>query len=70
MALEYGRGPVYPVEAKALAFYYEGELIFRKRVGPAKAKPFVAPAYDSTWEIAEDIVDRYVGKLADGKFDM
>ena len=61
MALEFGRKPLVPIRAKALAFYADsGELIFRKRVGEAKPRPFVAPAYERTERIAEEIVLRKV----------
>lgn len=61
MALEFGRKPLVPVRAKALAFYADsGELIFRKRVGEAKPRPFVAPAYEKTDAIAEEIMLRKV----------
>lgn len=57
LTVEFGRGPVYPIRAKALAFYSDdGELIFRKSVGKAEARPFVAPAYDDTDHIAETIM--------------
>ena len=63
MSIEYGHREIVPIRAKALAFYADsGELIFRKRVratDPSDAKdsgPFVAPAYDDTEEIAEDIM--------------
>ena len=63
MCLEFGRGPVYPIRAKALAFYADsGELIFRKSVGPAKPVPFVAPAYDKADAIAEQIMLAHVGQ--------
>jgi hypothetical protein len=39
-----GRGPVVPVRAKALRFVYNGRVIFRQRVGPAKAQPYAAHA--------------------------
>ena len=60
MSVEYGRGPVYPIRAKALAFYLNGELVFRKSVGPAKPRPFVAPAYEVTGQIADEIVLRKI----------
>ena len=37
-------------------------LIFRKRVGPAKPRPFVAPAYRKTKSIARGIVVRKIGE--------
>lgn len=61
LCVEFGRGPVYPVRAKALAFYADsGELLFRKSVGPAKPRPFVAPAYEKTIVIADEIMLRAV----------
>lgn len=56
MCVEYGRGEVYPVRAKALAFYLDGELVFRKSVGKAEPRPFVAPAYEKTNDIAKDLM--------------
>lgn len=57
MSVEYGRKEVYPIRAKALAFYNEdGELIFTKKAGKAKARPFVAPAYKDTDKIAKTLV--------------
>lgn len=61
MALEFGRKPLVPVKAKALAFYADsGELLFRKSVGEAKPRPFVAPAYEKTSNIAEEIMLRKI----------
>lgn len=57
MSIEYGHTDIYPVKAKALAFYDDsGELIFRKHVNPTKPRPFVAPAYDDTERIAETLM--------------
>lgn len=57
MSVEYGRSEVYPITAKALAFYADsGELLFRKWVRKAEPRPFVAPAYDDTVEITETIM--------------
>lgn len=39
--LEYGRGPITAIKAKALRFVINGEVIFRKSVGPMKAQPYV-----------------------------
>ena len=47
---------------KALAFYIGGELIFRKSVGPAKPRPFVAPAYDRTLHITDEVMRREIYK--------
>ncbi len=61
MALEFGRKPLVPVRAKALAFYADsGELIFRKSVGAAPPRPFVEPAYEKTEMIAEEILLRKI----------
>lgn len=61
MALEFGRKPLVPIRAKALAFYADsGELIFRKSVGEAPPRPFVAPAYTLTESIADEIVLRKI----------
>ena len=60
MSVEKGRKGFGPVRAKALAFYLDGELVFRKRVGPAKPRPFVAPAYTKTDIIAKELVLREI----------
>lgn len=60
MSVEYGRREVYPKRAKALAFYLDGELVFRKKVGRAEPRPFVAPAYETTKGVAEEIMLRKV----------
>ena len=66
MSIEYGRGPVYPIRARALAFYAPtGELVFRMSAGPSKPRPFVAPAFDRTLDIAENIMLEYVGGAVD-----
>ena len=56
MSVEYGRSEVYPIRAKALAFYLNGELVFRKSVGKADPRPFVAPAYEKTTSIADELM--------------
>ncbi|MEM3646560.1 MAG: HK97 gp10 family phage protein [Thermofilum sp.] len=65
--VEHGRGPVYPVRARALRIELEtGEVIFRKRAGPAPGAHFVeSTAYevrDALPEIVEKIVGEVVGK--------
>jgi hypothetical protein len=45
--VEYGRGPVVAIRAKALRFEVGGQVLFRKRVGPAKAQRFLGRAFDS-----------------------
>lgn len=62
MSVEYGRKGFGPKKAKALAFYNsDGELIFRKRVGPAHPRPFVSPAYTRTLLISEEMLIREIG---------
>ena len=56
MSIEYGHREIVPIRAKALAFYWDGELIFRKRVRATDPRPFVAPAYDDTEQIADQIL--------------
>lgn len=62
MSVEYGRKGFGPKKAKALAFYNDdGELIFRKRVGPAMPRPFVSPAYTETLLVSEEMLIREIG---------
>ena len=62
LCVEKGRGPVYPINAQALAFYSsDGELIFRKSVGLAKPRPFVAPAFERTLDITDTMLIEYIG---------
>ena len=59
MSLEFGHRDIYPIRAKALAFYNDdGELIFRNHVRDTfnRKRPFVAPAYDDTDKIAEKLM--------------
>ena len=44
--VEYGRGPVVATEADALRFEIDGQVFYRKSVGPAPAQPFLRPALD------------------------
>lgn len=62
MSVEYGHTDIYPIHAKALAFYDDsGELIFRKHVKPTNPRPFVAPAYDDAVQITEEIMLLEIG---------
>lgn len=58
MSIEFGRGPVYPIPPKTRLRYYGegGYLIYPLSAGPADPVPYVQPAYDSTRQIAEQIV--------------
>lgn len=63
MAVEYGRKEVVPVTAKVLFFYaLSGEPVFTKYAGPAEPRPFVAPAYEKTNNLAEELMLRYIGR--------
>lgn len=42
--VEEGRGPVEAGPGRMLRFEIGGQVFYRKRVGPAKAKPFMKPA--------------------------
>jgi hypothetical protein len=43
--LEKGRGPIRARNAQALRFVIGGRVLFRKSVGPAPARPFMAPSF-------------------------
>lgn len=43
--VENGRGPVVAKKARFLRFVIDGVVFFRKRVGPAAPRPFMALAY-------------------------
>lgn len=61
--IEYGRGPVTAINAKALRFFINGEVIFRKSVGPAKAQPFVQPAIRAATQQFSKIFDENIKRL-------
>ena len=42
--IEHGRGPIEASPGKVLAFEVGGRMVFTKRVGPARAQPFMRPA--------------------------
>jgi len=54
--VEFGRGPVFPVNGKALKMEIGGKTIYRKSAKAAKAKPFLKPALDDTALVIADIV--------------
>ena len=67
LSIEYGRGPVYPVDKKVLRWFGDnGEPIFRKSAGPAKAKPFVEPSQENTLEDVDKIVDEFMKNVFGG----
>ena len=58
LSIEHGRGPVYPVKAKLLRWWDKnGDVVFAKSAGPAKARPFVAPSQEYTLDDVDKIVD-------------
>ena len=60
IALEYGRRGFGPTRAKVLHFVTGGKEVFTKRVGPAKATPFMQPALDrSVAFIEKQFADAY-----------
>lgn len=50
--VEFGRGPVVAASGKVLRFEIGGQVFYRKRVGPARAQPFMRPAADQVRRIA------------------
>lgn len=63
MAVEKGRKGFEAQPGKVLWFYaLSGDIVFTKKVGPAEPRPFVAPAYDKTENIAEELMVRYIGR--------
>jgi hypothetical protein len=60
--VEQGRGEVV-AQGKALHFVANGKDIFVKRVGPAQAHPFMAPAEADLAENAGRILEEKLGKL-------
>ena len=64
LAIEHGRGPVYPINAKVLRWFGDGgEPVFRRSAGPAKARPFVAPSQEYTLDDVDKIVDEYMKNI-------
>lgn len=61
--LEYGRGPVQAINAKALRFVINGQVLFRKSVGPMKAQPFVKDSLQAATGKFGNIFDKHIKKL-------
>jgi Bacteriophage HK97-gp10, putative tail-component len=61
--LEYGRGPVTAIKAKALRFVINGEVIFRKSVGPMKAQPFVKESIAASNGQFKSIFEKHINKM-------
>jgi hypothetical protein len=62
--IEFGRGPVHAINAKALRFVINGEVFFRKSVGPAKAQPFMMQAISAAQSSFPKIIEKHINKLA------
>jgi hypothetical protein len=45
--VEEGRGPIDAGEGRVLRFVIGGEVLYRRRVGPAAARPYLRPAFDA-----------------------
>lgn len=60
--VEKGRGPVYPVRAKALRIPLESGVIFRKSAGPAKARPFAKPTLEHTTKMFPMVMEKEIKK--------
>lgn len=61
--VEKGRGPITAVSAKALRFVINGEVLFRKSVGPMKAQPFVKDSLNSAKSNFVNIFEKHINKL-------
>lgn len=61
LCIEFGRGPVYPINFKYLHYFtLSGVEIFSKYSSPYEAHPFVEPAFEDTVNNAEEIVMRCI----------
>lgn len=62
--VEHGRGPVHAKGSGFLRFEIGGQIFFRRSVGAAKAKPFMAP----TFPLMDDsnLVERSLSQLIGG----
>lgn len=63
-AVEFGRGPVVAKRARFLRFQLRsGEVLFRKRVGPAKAQRFLGRAFESNRSLIDRNVDAAAARI-------
>lgn len=65
--VEYGRGPVRAVNAKALRFVIDGQVFFRKSVGPMKAQPFVNESIRAASPKFKSIYEKHINALIGAK---
>lgn len=62
-----GRGPIVAGPGRMLRFEINGQVLFRKRVGPAKANPFMVIGLDRAMpEVRRDLEDIGNGLLRFG----
>lgn len=61
--IENGRGPVRAINAKALRFVINGEVIFRKSVGPMKAQPFMKASIRASQSKFSGIFEKHINQL-------
>lgn len=63
-AVEFGRGPVVAKRARMLRFQLrDGTVLFRKRVGPAKAQHFLGRAFDASRSSLDREVDAAAARI-------
>lgn len=63
-AVEFGRGPVVAKRARFLRFELRsGEVLFRKRVGPAKAQRFLGRAFETNRALVNRNVDAAAARI-------
>ena len=61
------KGPyIYPVKAKALRFYINGEVVFRKRVRSHGSMPFLRPAYEKIKPNINHIINTHIISMIKG----
>jgi len=65
--VEYGRGPVRAINAKALRFVIDGKVLFRKSVGPMKAQPFVNESIRAASPKFKSIYEKHINALIGAK---
>lgn len=61
--VEYGRGPVVAGPGKVLRFEVGGRVLYRKRVGPARPRPFIGPTVMQVRSILTREVDAAVIRI-------
>lgn len=61
--VEWGRGPVVAKAGKMLRFEIGGQVLFRKRVGPAKAQFFLRRSFDARKNAITQRVDAAAARI-------